>query len=550
VVTGALFIFYGFVVLLLLLMAAMLAVPLFGRQLTWRKANWWLYPVMVAAVSLAIVYKNIDVVRADMLLKQGDQYRAQQQYDVAIDLHKQSIQLDPDEDFYYLMLALDYQMKAQDGRVPADQRAQAWVDGEQIALKARQINIYNPDNTGNMGRYYLTWAQMTSADDPEQKVRFEKALDYFERATHLAPQNVLYYNLLAQTYYVLGDYDQALTALQASAALDPEFDQTQMLLGDTYGALGQPDQAAEAHRKAIMMSPAIFADAGLDQRLDFYSAYGRMDDIIQAYMQVAEEKPKQKPLALRTLGHIYARMGDHAKAIAAYESALQAGDTNLQTVAELAGEYLATEDFERAAQLYEQLVAQEENNTQIHSNLGYVYARLGRLEDAIRENQRVIELNPNDYISHRNLVLLYRDSGQTDLALQQANQMLAVTPDQELGPSYLLVGTLYEAADRWDEAINAYQQAINADPGLAQAHAALGNAYLRQQQPQAALDAFLALAELTPDDYAVHQQLALLYSQLGQPEPALVEARLALSLAPEEAQPALEQLVAQLEAGG
>ena len=555
VFTNALLLFYAFVGLLLLLTALMLTRPSTRQQPVWRAANWWLYPVLILATGVVILTKNVDVVRADMYLKQGDQYRAQKQYDNAIVLHQRAIEFDPDEDFYYLMLALDYQLKGQDTRISEQERARAWVLGEQTTIRGREINPYNPDNTGNLGRYYFTWAQVSSPNDPQRGDRFQKALEYFEKATKLAPQNVVYYNLWAQTYYILGQFEEAEKLLQISVALDPEFDQTQVLLGDTYAAMGRPAEAAKAHRAAILLSPKIFADQFLEQRLNFYVSASKaitgsaspIQAIIAAFEEARTQRPDD-PLIPRTLGRIYARMGDQQTAITFYEQAMQMGDNNVQTVLALADAYLALKDYEKAARAYELALSREPKNVQAHSNLGYAYARLGRLDEAIEENQRVLELAPEDYISHRNLVLLYRDSGRLEEAIQQAKQMLEFTPEKDLGTAYLLLGSLYEASDQPAEAIEAYQQAVAATPNLTQAQVALGNLYLQQGRPEDALQPFQTVAQLTPDDYAIHQQLALIYRQLGRYDEALQEAEQALSLAPEDMHESLQQLVAQIEA--
>jgi tetratricopeptide (TPR) repeat protein len=552
-----LILFYLFVGVLLLLIAAMLAMPYLRRQPAWRIANWWLYPVLILAAGAVIWFKNINVVRSDVYLKQGEQYRAQAQYDNAITLHKRSIDLDSDEDFYNLMLALDYQLKGQDSRITAQDRAQAWAAGEQVALEARQINAYNPDNTTNMGRYYFTWAQVAPPDDPQRPALFQKALEFFQKATQLSPQNVVAYNLWAQTYYVLGQYEQAEKILQTSASLDPDFDQTQMLLGDTYGAMGRVAEAAKAHRAAILLSPGAFADQFLDQRLDFYlsasptvtaSAGGApMQQIISALEEAGSIYPNSALIA-GALGRVYARMGDYATAINYYEQAIEVGDGSAQTTLAIADIYLSLKDYENAALAYQRALELDPQNIQAHSNLGYVYAQLGRLEEAIQENNQVLELKPDDYISHRNLTLLYRDSNRLDEAIQQAQRMIEVSPQNELGNTYLLLGSLYEAAQEPDEAMGAYEQAVAAAPDLIQAQAALANLYLQQGRPEDAVRAFQEVARLQPDDYSVHQELALIYRQLGRYDEALAEANQALSLAPSEQQESLQLLVTQIEA--
>jgi tetratricopeptide (TPR) repeat protein len=562
VYTGAFLSFYLFVGILVILIAAMLAIPFLRRQPAWRAANWWLYPVLILATGAGIFFKNVDVVRADMFLKQGEQYRSQGQYDSAIALHQRSIQFDPDEDFYYLMLALDYQLKGQDSRISAEAKAQAWAEGERVAQRAREINPYNPDNTGNLGRYYLTWAQMSAPDDPQRAARFQSALEYFEKATKLAPQNVVYYNLWAQTYYVLGQFDRSAQILQTSIALDPEFDQTQMLLGDTYAAMGRPAEALKAHRAAILLTPAAFADQFLDQRLNFYLSASQpltdstgtvsgqdvtpIEGIISAYNEAQTRYPTSVVIP-RTLGHIYARLGDQSKAVEYYQQAIQMGDTDVQTVLAMADMYLGLKDYEQAAKAYQLAIQRDPQNLQAHSNLGYVYAQLGHSDEAIQENLRVLQLNPNDYVSHRNLALLYRDSGRLDEAINEAQRVVEVAPENELGTAYVLLGSLYEASGQPDAALEAYQQAVGAAPDLFQAQAALGNLYLKQGRLEDALHSFQTVAQLRPDDYTVHQQLALLYRQLRRYDEALSEANQALALAPADMQESLKTLVAQIE---
>lgn len=426
--------FYIALFLLMVIIAVMLAQKQFRSKLPgWRIGNWWLYPPLIAAAVLVIYFKNINVVKADTFLKEGDRYRSAQQWNNAIKLHRAAINADSDEDFYYLMLALDYQLEAQDGRLDAATRQKAWLDGEKIALEARRINIYNPDNTGNMGRYYFTLGQVL---DPSY---FEKAKTFFQQVLELAPQNVQYYNLLAQTYYMQGDYDTALDWLNKSAAIDSEYAPTWLQLGDTYAAKSDVENALEAHKRAIALDPASFADANFDSRLNFYLSAKRTDDLVAAFSQYITDHPgdskgirQKRGEVLGAIGHIYLRAGVITQANEYLQQATALGYQNAKTLLELADVSLQQQNYQQAETLYQQALQKIQNpnqQAQIWSSLGYIYAQTGRIQQAIDANNKVLQAIPNDYDSHKNLALLYQQTGQLDQAIAHAEAALNVAPE-------------------------------------------------------------------------------------------------------------------------
>jgi tetratricopeptide (TPR) repeat protein len=431
VLTGGLVVFYIFLLLLLVILALTLSWRKTRHLAFWRVENWWLYPPLVLVTLALIWFKNIDVVRADVYLKEGERYRNNQQWDQAVLLHQKAISIDSDEDFYYLMLALDYQLKAQDNRLDQATRAEAWQLGEQTALDARKINPYNPDNTGNMGRYYFTLGQVLSRE------RFHDALDFFEKATKLAPSNVIYHNLWAQTNYILQDYPKAVDRLQTSVTIDPNYAPTWLLLGDTYAAMGEVDKAWQAHTATIKLNSQgstdgfnAFADQFLDQRLNFYISGGRVDDLIAALQQLAEARPAEGKIPW-VIGRIYQLQGQMENATPYFEEARAMGDNSDRTARELANLYLSQGDYQQAEPLYQQLLQANPNDFESHSALAYLYAQQGRLDEAIQHNQAVLQQLPQDYDSLKNMAILYQQQGQYSEALNYAQQAKAVASDAD-----------------------------------------------------------------------------------------------------------------------
>ncbi len=424
-VVGLLIGFYITLFLLMIIIAVMLMQKQAKRLPFWQAGNWWLYPPLAAAVFLMIFFKNINVVSADIYLKEGERYRNARQWNNAIALHQQGVNVDSDEDFYYLMLALDYQLQAQDANLSPQQRQQAWLKGEEIALKARDLNKYNPDNTGNMGRYYFTLGQVLD------KSYYQKAIENFEKVIQLAPQNVQYYNLLAQVHYLLGNYDEALNWLEKSVALDDEYDPTWLQLGDTYAAKANVEKALKAHQEAIRLKPGSFADANFDNRLNFYLSSQRSQDLIKAFEDYLTDHPKDKEQRnpLWAIGHIYLRNGDLNKAEQYFRQAIAKGYNNAKPFTSLGDARLQQENYEKAEAAYRQALQLKKPNTaQIYSSLGYIYARTGRLPEAIEANNKVLESLPNDFDSHKNLAILYQQSGQIDQALAHAQAALETAP--------------------------------------------------------------------------------------------------------------------------
>jgi tetratricopeptide (TPR) repeat protein len=434
VLVNGMVVFYIFLFLLLLLFALLLSWrqtrgafmgKLWGLQLG------FIFIIAPLAVWYFIGLKNIDVVKADIYLKEGNRYRDGRQWDQAIILHDTARAIDNDEDFYYLMLALDYQLMAQDPTLDATTQKDAWRKGEEIALTARAINPYNPDNTGNMGRYYFTIGQVFD------NKRFEDALAFFEKATILAPSNVIYHNLWAQTYYILQDYQAAIARLQTSIEIDPEYPPTWALLGDTYAAMGNVDKALEAHSQAMRLNVSgsdgfsVFADQFLDQRLGFYISADRLEDIIEAMKTVAAERPDNERIPA-TIARTYILAGQPEQAKTYLEQAVTLGDNSNQTLKELANNYLTTNQFELALPLYQFI---EQNTTtpdiETFSALGYIYAQQGNLDEAIRYNQLVIDNAPNDYDSLKNLALLHQQKGEFQEALSAAKRAKEMAPEAE-----------------------------------------------------------------------------------------------------------------------
>ncbi|MEM7033550.1 MAG: tetratricopeptide repeat protein, partial [Chloroflexota bacterium] len=299
---------------------------------------------------------------------------------------------------------------------------------EEIALEARNINKYNPDNTGNMGRYYFTIAQIF--DDSY----YERAIDFFKKATVLAPQNTDYYNLVGQAYYAQGQYDNALEWYEKAVTVDDRYQPSWLYKGDTHVAKSQMDEALTAHSRAIELNAPSFVGDNFDTRLNFYLSIEKIDGITEALQTYLDENPdanrgNNRGLVTWGMGHIHRRTGDVEEAIKKFEEALQLGYDHQRVHIALGEIYLQQENYNSSERAYQNALAKQPNLPQAYSSLGFIYARTGRLEEAITANQKVLESMPNDYDSNKNLALLNQQVGNLQEALNHAQTALSAAPE-------------------------------------------------------------------------------------------------------------------------
>jgi tetratricopeptide (TPR) repeat protein len=83
-----------------------------------------------------------------------------------------------------------------------------------------------------------------------------------------------------------------------------------------------------------------------------------------------------------------------------------------------------------------------------------------------------------------------------------------------------------------EEARHAYQQALELDPAMADAHVNLGRLYHQAKQPAQAEAQYRAAARQTPDDPVAHFNLAVLLEELGRTGEAIQAYRCALEADP------------------
>ncbi|MBN1486502.1 MAG: hypothetical protein JW981_02595 [Anaerolineae bacterium] len=333
-----------------------------------RTAQTWGHPLslIIAVVgillaSVAIRYMNYDLIRADIVYKQGGVFansRNINEKQIGIEHFYKAIEYTRDrEDYYYLFLGKAFLELIQGlpSEIQPEQRQALFEQTEEILSQAREINPLNTDHSANLARFYKSWASIAAKDVPSEaadpslenqegsEASFEsaglsyyelldKSLENYEIALILSPQNPIIWNEKAMlAAFDLQDEILFQETISKSLEVDNEFEQTWMLLGDFRSSQGDTSGAIEAYQQAVN----IKSDCNVYHVLGTLQAQQSLweDSITTLETAVVKCSTSSKLWDMyRVLSIAYANAGDQSAAIEAARQGLESAPENQQQI--------------------------------------------------------------------------------------------------------------------------------------------------------------------------------------------------------------------------
>ena len=251
---------------------------------------------------------------------------------------------------------------------------------------------------------------------------------------------VLAYTGLGLAYDTLGSSSEAATYYEQAIDLAPQEAPLYALLSGAYNAAGERSYATQALQSGI---DRISKDLGLRTRLSSLLALRNPGDAVEAQRAVVERSP-EVPSYRVELGRALATGGERAAADQQFEAAIRQNPLSPLLRADVAlANQLAGRD-RAALRYYEQALELEPDSPQYNLNVGKMYAGLstedGRNEKYFRRAEkhleRASELEPRP--------------GRMDVRASARSSL----------------GDLYASWDREEQAVEAYEKALQIDSEL------------------------------------------------------------------------------------
>ena len=335
----------------------------------------------------------------------------------------------------------------------------------------------------------------------------EKALQSYEKAVQLDPENIVFQKNLADFYYVeLGRVEDALRIYLKILEANPEDVEILLISGHIFVSLHKLEDAQALYRRVLELEPS---NAAAQENLE---KLNQINPIRPGLTSAEAMYQKIQPLL---------NNGDPHKAIASLEKLLENFPDFALAHNDLGVIHYHIGNKEKAQHHYELAVEMLPDNINFQKNLADFYCiELGRIEDALKIYVRILTTDPQDVESLMATGQICSALEKFDDARDFFNRVLQIEP-------------WHADARKQIDAMERTLSGANLDSESAQ------DAYLRMQETLNGLNPAEALVELEklvesyPDFAVGHNELAVLYYNTGNKEKSLRHYQLAAHLQPE-----------------
>ncbi|MES2877831.1 MAG: tetratricopeptide repeat protein [Pseudomonadota bacterium] len=340
--------------------------------------------------------------------------------------------------------------------------------------------------------------------------------------------------LAAPALTFMGVAQQALTRNREAAAtlrraldLDDHDAFTWLIYGTALKEDGHPIEAAQALDRAEALLP-IFA-----QPHAVRSVWALQEGKLDEARQHARESLRLAPgnsAAWRNLGQVEDAGGNKAAALHAYQTAVQLGDSNAQTLIAIGLAEMQRNRLAAAEEALRKATTLAPELADGWNGLGSVLFRSNRLDEAQQAYDQALTLAPGRPEILTNRAIVRRALKQPDAALEDLGHAIATDPAYL--PAWRLFGVLQMEAKNYSEAVLAFSTIDAQHRATADDLVSLGESQAENGDVPAGLATLARAESLDPQLARMCLSTAKVLGRQGENEKALVYLERALQIEP------------------
>ncbi len=387
------------------------------------------------------------------------------------------------------------------------------------------------------------------------------AVDHFNRALELAPDNESLHLRLAMAFVQLGRVDEALATLEELLQKRPDADQAMLSLARIYRDSQQPDAAIRMYHRYLETYPgrlpvvlelgqvlekhdpakAIglyletleqvpFAPSIRQQLAQLYLARQQLQPALEQLLIIREQLPSL--LGGNQIGLLYLHMNQWQQASEEFRQLIDKGDAAGNNRYFLALALIGQSRYQDAIEQLQEVPPEATTYRDAMLQLSYLQLQEGLVDEGTELLQDLLEQGIDDSEVYYYLVAFYQQQQDLTSALDFAREGVSLHP-QDVRLLYQQ-GLIFEALDNHQAALEVMERVLLIDAE----HADALN-FLAYSQAEANLDLPLALEraklalQLKPAGY-IEDTLGWVYFKLGEYSRSRVHLERAITMQPDD----------------
>lgn len=347
---------------------------------------------------------------------------------------------------------------------------------------------------GKKDEAIVNWVDLLNRDAPKSGLKivrylidaqaFQEARDYLESSEKLYEDSAEIDYLLARCYIGQALIPQAKKKVEQAINKKPQNPAYWELLADCYLELGDWQEAVKALDNSLRAAPK---QAETNYRLGMIYAYHEdYHKALMCFQGCCQIQPRNS-LYWEMKAEMHLQLEQLTEACKSFENALRYGGTP-DLAARLAYCYIRNNQIKKGIKYYKLTLKHEPDHYDALSNLAAVYQNEGRSKDALTLLEHAKKIYPKDPILLNNYAFTLVHQGCTRKATEYYREALELAPEHPLIMYNLCV--CLTRRGNWQESIDLLNVLISKDPNNSAAWALLGNIYDQINQFDTAIDCF------------------------------------------------------------
>lgn len=252
------------------------------------------------------------------------------------------------------------------------------------------------------------------------------------------------------------------------------------------------------------------------------------EPVLRGYVQ----KDKQSADAAFLLGYVLLRLNSPKESLAEYTRGAGLRTPSAEDLKHVAQDFVLLDDYDDADRWMVRSVEMDAKDADAWYALGRIRYTEQKLQDAVECFQKSLVLTPRSVKAEDNLGLAYQGLNRMDDAIKAFQQALqwqegAAQPSEQ---PMLNLGIVYVEQERLDEALPLLKKASEIAPKDPRIREQLGALYVKENRLEDGQREFEAAVALAPENAAFHFLLGRVYHREGQEAKARAEFARAASL--------------------